>query len=41
MIVEPDICAASDRGENISRLEPLLLSDASRHRPAVVCEDVS
>ena len=41
MVVEPDICAAADRGRNISRLEPLLISDASRHRPAAVCEDVS
>ena len=35
MVVEPDIYAAADRGENTSRMELLLISDASRHRPAL------
>lgn len=35
MAMEPDIYAASDRGENISQMEPLLISDGSRHRPAL------
>ena len=33
MVMQPDIDAAADRGENISRMEPLLISGGSRHRP--------
>src|SRR5437773_10114944 len=32
---QPDITAAADRGESPSAMEPLVLSDASRHRPAL------
>ena len=31
--MEADIPAASDRGESLSRMEPLLIGETSRHRP--------
>jgi Fic family protein len=33
--LQPDISAAEDRGEAVSLMEPLLISEGSRHRPAL------
>ena len=33
--LQPDMKAAEDRGETVSLMEPLLISEGSRHRPAL------
>jgi hypothetical protein len=33
--IKADIKAAVDRGENVSAMEPLLISSDSKHRPAL------
>ena len=34
--IKPDIKPAGDRGETVSKMEPLLIGEGSRHRPALI-----